>query len=305
MIQAAFTVQAEEATASYAKLIIEPLEKGYAHTLGNALRRVMLSSIEGAAVTALRMNGTNHQFTTLDGMSEDVVEFILNVKQLRMKCASDKPVALRISVKNKSEVTAADIEAEGPVEIINKDLHLATLAKGKSLEVEMVVERGYGYSVASERKSDIVGMIPVDAMFSPVTKVAYTVEATRVGRRTDYDRLVMQVWTDATVAPQTALEEAAKVLVNQFQQVFNPVSVEGGAPVMGAAVQTSSAMKLTVEELELPTRIANALRKGGFKNVEDLLSSPRAEIAKVKNLGDKSVVLVEEALNKRGFSLKD
>ena len=305
MIQAAFTVQAEEATASYAKLIIEPLEKGFAHTMGNSLRRVMLSSIEGAAITSLRISGVNHQFTTLEGMSEDIVEFILNVKQLRVKCASDKPVTLRISVKNKAEVTAADIQAEGPVEIVNKDLHLATLAKGKSFEVEMIAERGYGYSVASERKSDVVGMIPVDALFSPVIKVAYSVEATRVGRRTDYDRLVMQVWTDATVAPQAALEEAAKVLVGQFQQVYSPVATEGGMPAVGVAVQSSSVMKLTVEELELPTRIANALRKGGYKIVEDLLNSPRAEIAKVKNLGDKSVVLVEEALNKRGLSLKD
>lgn len=305
MIQAAFTVQAEEATASYAKLIIEPLEKGFAHTLGNALRRVMLSSIQGAAVTAVRMNGVNHQFTTLEGMSEDVVEFLLNVKQLRLKCNSDQPVVLRLSVKNKAEVTAADIEAEGPVEILNKDLHLATLAKGKSMEVEMIAERGYGYSVASERKSDIVGMIPVDALFSPVTKVAYTVEATRVGRRTDYDRLVMQVWTDSTIAPQEALEEASTILVNQFQQITNPVSAEESASMMGAAAQSSSATKLAVEELELPTRIANALRKGGFKTVEDLLGSPRGEIAKVKNLGDKSVVLVEEALNKRGLSLKD
>jgi len=305
MIQAAFTVQAEEATASYAKLIIEPLEKGFAHTLGNALRRVMLSSIQGAAVTAVRMNGVNHQFTTLEGMSEDVVEFLLNVKQLRLKSNSDQPVVLRLSVKNKAEVTAADIEAEGPVEILNKDLHLATLAKGKSLEVEMIAERGYGYSVASERKSDVVGMIPVDALFSPVTKVAYTVEATRVGRRTDYDRLVMQVWTDSTIAPQEALEEASTILVNQFQQITNPVSTEEGVSMMGASAQSSSATKLAVEELELPTRIANALRKGGYKSVEDLLGSPRGEIAKVKNLGDKSVVLVEEALNKRGLSLKD
>lgn len=305
MIQAAFTVQAEEATASYAKLIIEPLEKGFAHTLGNALRRVMLSSIQGAAVTSVRMNGVNHQFTTLEGMSEDVVEFLLNVKQLRLKCNSDQPVVLRLSVKNKAEVTAADIEAEGPVEILNKDLHLATLAKGKSMEVEMIAERGYGYSVASERKSDIVGMIPVDALFSPVTKVAYTVEATRVGRRTDYDRLVMQVWTDSTIAPQEALEEASTILVNQFQQITNPVSTEEGLSMTGSSVQSSSATKLAVEELELPTRIANALRKGGYKSVEDLLGSPRGEIAKVKNLGDKSVVLVEEALNKRGLSLKD
>jgi len=230
---------------------------------------------------------------------------LLNVKQLRLKSNSDQPVVLRLSVKNKAEVTAADIEAEGPVEILNKDLHLATLAKGKSLEVEMIAERGYGYSVASERKSDVVGMIPVDALFSPVTKVAYTVEATRVGRRTDYDRLVMQVWTDSTIAPQEALEEASTILVNQFQQITNPVSTEEGVSMMGASAQSSSATKLAVEELELPTRIANALRKGGYKSVEDLLGSPRGEIAKVKNLGDKSVVLVEEALNKRGLSLKD
>ncbi|OGJ21782.1 MAG: DNA-directed RNA polymerase subunit alpha [Candidatus Pacebacteria bacterium RIFCSPHIGHO2_01_FULL_46_10] len=306
MIQPTFTVAEEQKKDGYAKLVLEPLAQGYGHTLGNALRRVMLSSLPGFAITSVKIQGVNHQFTTLEGLREDIVELVLNIKQIRLRSTVNSAVTLKIDVKGKSEVTAKDIEAPAGVEVVNKDLHLASLSDKTGLHVELTAEPGVGYSMESERRSSTIGIIPVDALFSPVVKVAYSIESTRVGRRTDFDKLVLQVWTNGTIEPKMALEEAAKILVAHFQQVYNPMiveAVEEGKPV--AAGQLGDAMKLTVEELDLPTRIANALRKGGYKTVEDLMKATRGEIAKVKNLGEKSVKTVEDGVNKKGFSLKD
>ena len=306
MIQPTFTVAEEQKKDGYAKLVLEPLAQGYGHTLGNALRRVMLSSLPGFAITSVKIQGVNHQFTTLEGLREDIVELVLNIKQIRLRSTVNSAVTLKIDVKGKSEVAAKDIEAPAGVEVVNKDLHLASLSDKTGLHVELTAEPGVGYSMESERRSSTIGIIPVDALFSPVVKVAYSIESTRVGRRTDFDKLVLQVWTNGTIEPKMALEEAAKILVAHFQQVYNPLiveAVEEGKPV--AAGQLGDAMKLTVEELDLPTRIANALRKGGYKTVEDLMKATRGEIAKVKNLGEKSVKTVEDGVNKKGFSLKD
>ncbi|HAV15274.1 MAG TPA: DNA-directed RNA polymerase subunit alpha [Candidatus Pacebacteria bacterium] len=306
MIQPTFTVAEEQKKDGYAKLVLEPLAQGYGHTLGNALRRVMLSSLPGFAITSVKIQGVNHQFTTLEGLREDIVELVLNIKQIRLRSTVNSAVTLKIDVKGKSEVTAKDIEAPAGVEVVNKDLHLASLSDKTGLHVELTAEPGVGYSMESERRSSTIGIIPVDALFSPVVKVAYSIESTRVGRRTDFDKLVLQVWTNGTIEPKAALDEAAKILVAHFQQVYNPMiveAVEEGKPVM--AGQLGDAMKLTVEELDLPTRIANALRKGGYKTVEDLIKATRGEIAKVKNLGEKSVKTVEDGVNKKGFSLKD
>lgn len=305
MTQPNFTVSPKDERQDYATLVLEPLENGYGHTLGNALRRVMLSSLKGSAITAVKVHGVNHQFTTLSGMSEDIVEFILNVKQLRVKSTSGEQGTLKLNAKGAGEVTAKDIEVPAGFEIVNTDLHLATLVDKASLQVEMTVESGYGYSMADERKGGEIGVIPVDALFSPVVRVAYTVEATRVGRRTDFDRLVMQVWTDGTIAPKTALEEAARILVNQFQQVYNPVVSEKAQTTEKVEQKPNEVLRLTVEELDLPTRIANALRKGGLKTVEDLISAKRDTIVKVKNLGEKSIGLIEEAVSKKGVSLQE
>jgi len=305
MIQPSFVVTIEEIKDGFAQLVLEPLEKGYGHTLGNALRRVMLSSLEGVAITSVRVRGASHQFTTIDGMSEDVVELVLNLKQLRLQATGDGPFTLSLDIKGKTEVTGADIEAADGVEVVNKGIHLATLSGKSSLSVEIVAERGHGYSMATERKGESIGVIPVDALFSPVVKVSYEVDATRVGRRTDFDKLVMQVWTDGTIEPKAALEKAAEILVAQFQQIYNPVITQHDAPRATSDQQNNQSLKLTVEELDLPTRIANALRRGGYKIVEDLVNADQSAIAKVKNLGEKSVGLVEEALNKRGVSLKD
>jgi DNA-directed RNA polymerase subunit alpha len=305
MIQPTFAITEGDKKQGYATLMLEPLEQGYGHTLGNALRRVMLSSLSGFAITSVKIRGVNHQFSTLEGLSEDIVDLILNIKQLKLRSTLTQAAVLTLDVKGAKEVSAKDIDLPGGVEIVNKDLHLATLGDKATLHVEMTAEPGMGYSMANDRKSDTIGVIPVDALFSPVVKVAYSIEATRVGRRTDFDRLVMQVWTDGTIEPKLALEESAKILVAQFQQVYNPVVAEVQGAVAAPSQQVSELMKLTVEELDLPTRIANALRKGGYKTIEDLMNASRGDIAKVKNLGEKSVGTVEEALNKRGLTLKD
>ncbi len=300
-----FELVAVESTDSKATLVMEPLEQGFGHTLGNSLRRVMLTSLPGHAVTSVKIDGIDHQFATLEGVSEDIVNIILNVKQLRIKSDSQEKGKLTLDVKGEKEVTAADIECEGGFEIVNTDQHIATLAKGKSLKMEMIVEAGMGYSMGDDRKSSVVGEIPVDALFSSVIKVSYKVEATRVGRRTDFDKVVLDVETDGTISPVEATRQAAQILARQFTQVFNPVLPEVEEVEEQLSPEEAENLRLTVEELDLPTRIANALRKGGFKTVGDLEGTPKATIAKVKNLGEKSVDVINEALMKKGVTLGD
>ena len=305
MIQPTFTVSEQDKKDNYALLVLEPLEQGYGNTLGNALRRVLLSSLPGFAITSAKVRGVNHQFTTLDGLREDVVDLILNLKQVRLKSTIAGPVTLTLNVKGKKTVTAHDIQVPAGVKVVNPELYIASLEEKSTLDVEITAENGMGYSMATERKSEVVGVIPVDALFTPVMKVAYSVEATRVGRRTDFDKLKLQIWTDKTVEPKLALEEAAKILVAQFKQIYSPVVAqeEGSAPIMSA--QLDDVLKLTVEELDLPTRIANALRKAGYRTVGELSMATKSDVAKVKNLGEKSVGTVEDALNAKGLSLKD
>lgn len=300
-----FEVKEVEATSTQARLVVEPLESGYAHTLGNALRRVLLTSLPGAAITAVTIDGIDHQFTTLEGLSEDVVELILNIKQVRVKADSDEKGTLTLDAKGPKVVTAGDIRCEAGFEIANPDLEIATLAKGKSLKVEMVAEAGIGYTMASDRKAEVIGQIPVDALYSPIIRVSYKVEATRVGRKTDYDRLVLDVQTDGTITPFKAIKQAAKILSRQFSQIVDPILPEPEDTGPQLTPEEAETLRLTVEELDLPTRIANALRKGGFQTVGNLVGTPRSTISKVKNLGDKSVDLINEALKKKGVSLEN
>ena len=292
-------------SGKYHKIAIEPLEQGYGHTMGNALRRVLLTSIPGSAITKVKIDGVNHQFTTLEGMREDIVEFILNLKQVRLSLKDEKEAILKLSAKGKGEVKAGDIQTPANVEIFNKGLVLANLATTKTkLDAEITVQAGAGYVVA-ETSSDLVfGEIPVDALFSPITKVSYKIEATRVGRRTDFDKLIMEIWTDGTIDVLDSLENAAKVLVSHFKQVYDPVEVEEEEPKEEPVIENEN-MNLTVEELGVPTRIANALRKGGYKTVKDLAEAESSEIAKVKNLGEKSVKTVSKALEKFGIEIKE
>ena len=299
------TFQIEEANASATKatIIIDPLENGYGHTLGNALRRVLLNSLPGYAVTSLRIEGAQHQFSTVDGLTEDVLDIALNVKQIKVRATTQSKGVLRLSVTGPAEVTAADIECEAGFEVINTAQPIATIAKGKKLDAEMTVESGVGYVLADEKSVTAIGEIVLDALYSPVVKVSYTVEQTRVGRRTDFDKLVMEVETDGSISPLEAVKKAARILARQFTQVFDPTVEEVEEVEETLSPEEQEVLRLTVEELDLPTRIANALRKGGFKTVGDLTGAPRDVIAKVKNLGGKSVVLIDTALQKKGVSL--
>lgn len=298
-----FTVTEQAISPSQAIIALEPLEQGYGHTLGNAIRRVLLTSLPGMAITSLQIEGVDHQYTTLEGMSEDVLELILNLRQIRV--AGDvEGGTLRLKASGPGEVTAAAVEADAGLTVVNPELHIATLAKGKTVNVEMTVETGAGYVMAADRKSTTIGEIPVDALFSPVVKASYKVEATRVGRQTDYDKLVFEIQTDGTIQPLVAVQQAAQILTRQFSQVVSPV-VPVQEEESKLSPEEAEVLRLTVEELDLPTRIANALRKGGYKTVGDLVGQPKPIIAKVKNLGEKSVDVINDALLKKGVTLGD
>ncbi len=299
-----FQVSSEELSPVRSRIALEPLDQGYGHTLGNSLRRVLLSSLPGSAITSVRIEGADHQFTTLSGVTEDVLELTLNLKQVRIKATGVESIGtLRLSAKGDTIVTAAQIEPSAGFEIINPDQHIATLAKGGKLELEMTVQSGVGYVPATDSQAAGLGEIVLDALYSPVVKVSYQVDATRVGRRTDFDKLVLDVQTDGTITPLEAVQLASRILAKQFTQVVEPVVQAEPEPDVQLSPEEAEVLRLTVEELDLPTRIANALRKGGFKTVGDLAGVPRNTVAKVKNLGGKSVVVIEAALEKKGITL--
>lgn len=285
-----------------AVLAIEPLEQGYGHTLGNSLRRVLLTSLTGAAISSVRFTGADHQFTTIAGVTEDILEITLNLKLVRIKADREGTAVMRLSVKGPKVVTAADLDSEAGFSVVNPDQVIATVAKDAKLEMELEVQTGRGY-VISDEKAATLGSINLDALYSPVVTVSYSVEQTRVGRRTDFDKLILTVTTDGSITPQDAVVQASDILVKQFSQIVTPVVIEAVAPVATLSPEQAEVMRLTVEELDLPTRIANALRKGGYKTVGDLIGAPKAVIAKVKNLGEKSVDIVDSALQKKGVQL--
>lgn len=304
MFDPVFKVKVEETSDTYGRFIIEPLETGYAHTLGNALRRVLLSSLPGSAVTSVVIDGVKHQFQALEGLKEDIVEFVLNLKKLRVKLSDGQKAVIRLNVAGPKEVRAQDLEAPSGVEIANPDLHLGTLSDKKSkLSAEITVESGYGYSLADERRSGVIGVIPMDATFTPVVRVNYRQEATRVGRQTNLDRLVLEIWTDGTVTPEEAMKLAAKMLVSYFLQVYEPKAEPQQANVAVSPTVSDDVLKMLIEELDLPTRLENALKNGGIETVGQLLGTPRKELLTIKNLGAKSLGIVEEKLREKGVAL--
>lgn len=303
MVSPIFQIKKEKSTDTEGIFIIEPLEQGYGHTLGNALRRVLLSSLAGAAITSVKIDGITHQFSTLAGMKEDIVELVLNLKKIRVRYDGDKPLKMTLDVTGPREVKAGDIEVPSPAEIINKDYVIANLSDKKSrISCELTVEKGYGYSPFEERESQALGVIPVDATFSPVVRVDYDIESTRVGRITNYDKLVMTIHTDGTIKPEDALVSSAKVLIAYFTQVVEPKKVEEKVQKEETKL-SNDVLKLTVEELNLPVRITNALERAGFKDIESLLGSNKRDISKVKNLGSKSIKIIEAALKEKGVEL--
>lgn len=304
MLDPNFKVKIDEQSDDFGRLIIEPLDPGYAHTLGNALRRVLLSSLEGVAVTSVTIDGVKHQFQTLDGLKEDIVELILNLKKLRVNLTDGNKAVLKLSKNGPGEVRAKDIEAPSNVEVINTDLYLGTLADKKSeLNAEITVEKGFGYSLADERKTGVIGVIPVDASFTPVVRVNYRQEATRVGRQTNLDRLVVEIWTDGSMTALEASKRAAKILVSYFLQIYEPKAESAQVSVAVTPSVSDDVLKMLIEELDLPTRLENALKNGSIETVGQLLGTPRKELLKIKNLGGKSLGIVEEKLREKGVAL--
>ena len=294
-----FEIKEEDKKPNYSMFVISPLKQGFGDTLGNSLRRVMLTGLSGAAITSVKLTGVKHQFSTLKGMKEDVIELVLNLKKVRVVYAGDKPSKASLSIKGPKEVTAKDIVVDANVSIANPDQVLAVINKGAKLDAKFVIEKGVGYSLAEERKTNEVGLIPLDASFSPITRVNYRVEETRVGRVTNYDKVVLEVWTDGTVEPRAALESASKILIDYLQQIVSPKKIK---EVKKEVDQTLGPVgNLSVEEIGLPTRVANALIRNGYETVEDLVSANRDELVRVRNLGEKSVKIIDAALGEKGL----
>ncbi|MCD8016412.1 MAG: DNA-directed RNA polymerase subunit alpha [Oscillospiraceae bacterium] len=297
------------ADESYGKYVVEPLERGYGTTLGNALRRVLLSSLPGTAVTSIRIAGVQHEFSTIPGVKEDVTEIVLNVKSIIAKLYSDGPKTVSIEASGEGEVTAGDIKADSEVKIINPDLHIATLGPDASLSMELTFSHGRGYVSTEHNKGQqiVIGIIPVDSIYTPVLKVNYTVENTRVGNQTDYDKLTIEVWTDKTISARDALSLGAKILCDYFT-IFTDLSESMAAhSTVVEKVETprDKVLEMTIEELDLSVRSFNCLKRANINTVEDLISKTQNEMIKVRNLGRKSLEEVELKLAMMGLSLSN
>lgn len=307
MIEPIFKIKEETATVDYGEFVIEPLESGYGYTIGNALRRVLLTSIQGAAVTSVKISGVKHKFSTLSGLKENIIDLLLNIKGINFRLDESKTSAtVNLSVKGPKDITAADLEVPDGVEVLNKDHYIGSLSDKKAkLDMELTVERGYGYSSSEDRKANSLGVIVTDAAFTPVQRVNYSVSATRVGRQTNLDKLVIQIWTNGTINPADALKESAKMLATYFLQIFEPKSAS--IPTENMVVISPSIsedlLKLTVDELDLPTRIYNSLRNGGIETIGQLLGTSRRDLMSMRNMGGKSISIIEEKLREKGISL--
>ena len=294
---------------SYGKYVVEPLERGYGTTLGNALRRIMLSSLPGTAATSIKIAGVQHEFTTIPGVKEDVTEIVLNIKQLITKLHSEGGKTVFIEAVGPCEVTAGDIKSDGEVEVLNPELHIATLGSGATLNMEITLSHGRGYVPADRNKAqqNIIGVIPVDSIYTPVYKVNYTVENTRVGNMTDFDKLTIEVWTDSTISARDAVSLGAKILCDHFT-LFTDLSENVGSKptvVEKAEAQRDKVLELTIEELDLSVRSFNCLKRANINTVEDLISKTEDEMMKVRNLGRKSLEEVINKLAMMGLHLAD
>ena len=304
MLKVNFKTTARAVSRDFGRFELSPLEPGYGLTLGNAIRRGLLTSLPGAAVTKVSIEGVSHQFTTLSGMRQDVVEFLLNLKQVRFKFTGDKPVEAEITATGPGKIKAGDIKAPAKVKVVNADLVLADLSDKKAkLEAKLTISPGYGYQSSKDRQPEKLGEIVLDATFSPVLRVKYHVDTARVGRRTDLDKLVLEITTDGSIKPAEALSHAARILIASFTQIVEPTFEKAKAEEV-VKEDDDEALKLSVEELDLPTRIANALRKGGYATVKDFAGVSVADIAKVKNLGGKSVDIIIKKLKAKGIKVK-
>jgi DNA-directed RNA polymerase subunit alpha len=305
-MESTFDIKTEIDEATYGKFVISPLTAGYGNTIGTALKRVLLTSIPGNAISTVRIEGVKHQFSTLKGMKEDVLDLLLNLKKVRIVADdSSETIKLELSTKKEGVVTAGDIKTPSNVRIVNPDLVLANLAKSGSLEIEFEVTRGVGYSSAEERPTSTIGVIPIDAIFSPIIRVNPKIEETRVGRVTNYDKLILEIWTDGTIAPYDALVKAADILISYFRQIVSPTKADVTVTNAAPTDSLGPVGKLSVEEIGLPTRVANALVKSGYETVEKLVDADKNDLIRVRNLGEKSLKVIKAALNEKGVELKD
>jgi DNA-directed RNA polymerase subunit alpha len=301
------TVEISE-DAKYGKFVVEPLERGYGTTLGNSVRRILLSSLPGAAVTSVQIDGVLHEFSTIDGVVEDVTAIILNIKKLALKIYSDEEKTLEIDAQGEGVVTAADITHDSDVEILNPDLHIATLAEGGRLRMRMTAKRGRGYvpAEANKREDQPIGVIPIDSIYTPVSRVAYQVENTRVGQVTDYDKLTIDVWTDGSIGPKEAIALGAKILTEHLNIFVSLTDEAQNAEIMVEKEedQKEKVLEMTIEELDLSVRSYNCLKRAGINTVQELTQKTEEDMMKVRNLGRKSLEEVKAKLAELGLSLR-
>lgn len=303
MLKPNFKLELISEEGNYAQMHIEPLENGFGHTLGNALRRVLITNLEGAAATSVAIEGVSHQFSTLSGLQENIIEFVLGLKGVAFKLQDGTDEAtVKINQKGKKDITAADIECPAEVTVSNPDHLLAHLTDTKAkINATITVKRGVGYLPSEDQQTSEVGVIPMDASFTPIKQVSYAVEATRVGRRTDLDKIILNVETNGTITPLEAVNQAARILTDYFTQIFNPTFEEEETETLATS---STAIEQSVEDLDLSTRLINALKKGGFNKLTDFQKSTRDDLLKVKNLGEKSVDEIISQLAEKGIDVK-
>ena len=294
---------------NYAKFVCEPLERGYGVTIGNSLRRILLSSLPGCAITSVKIDGVLHEFSAIDNVVEDVPELIVNLKNVRLKFDGEKEKVLRIEAKGEGEVLAGDIITDGTVEILNPDLHIATIAEGGNLKMEMTADRGRGYNSSEKNKkpNQDISVLPIDSIYTPVKKVNYQVENTRVGQMVDYDKLVIEVWTDGSLKAHEALSLAAKVMTGHLELFIDLSEAAKNTQVMIEKEESKKEkiLEMTIEELELSVRSFNCLKRAGISTVEDLANKTEAEMLKVRNLGKKSFDEVTNKLHSLGLDFAE
>jgi len=299
----------KDSDTNYGKFVIEPLERGYGTTLGNSLRRVLLSSLPGAAVTSIKIDGVLHEFSTMPNILEDTTEIILNIKKLILKYDGNERKIIRLEQQGKKNLTAADITQDAEVEILNPDLHIATLDEGAHMEMEMTVERGRGYVSADQqayKTEEIIGLIPIDSIFTPVNRVNYTVDNARVGKRTDYDSLTLEVWTNGSISPEEAISLSAQIII-EYLKLFTEINdtyAEVEILVEKEEEKKDKVLEMSIEELELSVRASNGLKRANINTVGDLIEKTREEMSKIRNLGQKSLEEIERKLKELNLSFK-
>lgn len=299
-----------EETDNYGKFVVEPLERGYGTTLGNSLRRVLIASLPGAAITSMQIDGVLHEFSTVEGVTEDVTQIILNLKKVSLKLDSEDQKNLELDVKGPAEVTASDIQGDNEVTILNPDLHIATVADGAELHIKLTADKGRGYLSANDNKARMddlaIGVLPIDSIYTPIERVNYTIENARVGQRNDYDKLTLDVWTDGSLTPTEAVSLGAKILTEHLAMFVDLTETAQNAQVMVEKEEThkEKMLEMTIEELDLSVRSYNCLKRAGINTVKELTDRTVSDMMKVRNLGQKSLEEIKLKLNDLGVSFR-